>query len=176
MFGAKSRGTPRFPGCCPASGGDSGLESQASGRCPLERSKCWPSLGMSGKPEEASVSSGLPGVNVQGGWRSTESGSHTRAKVQEEAPGRKERPGQSLQSGCVPAPTHLPGGEGPWKTLNVYLFHLELPLAFSSRRVPFCHGCWGRGTPCSRHGTRPQSHRSGDVENVLGHSDWAPGC
>ena len=119
------------------------------------------------------MSSGLPGVNVKGGWRSTESDSHNLAKVQEDAPVRKERTRESLQSGCCPTPTHLPGT--PWKTLNIYLFHPEVLWAFSSRRLAFCRGYWGRGTPCSRRGTRQQSHRSDGAENVLGHSDWAPG-
>ena len=83
----------RLPGGCPVRGVDSEPESQAWGRCPLERSKCWPSLGTSGEPEAASMSSGLPGVNPDEGWRSKESGSHSRATVQEDAPRRGERRG-----------------------------------------------------------------------------------
>ena len=140
----------------------------------MERSKCWPSLGPSGKPEAASASSALPGVNVEGGWRSVESGSHSLAEVQEEAPVRKERAHQSVWPGCLPAPT--PPAGPPWKTVNVYLSHLEVPVAFSSRMSAFCRGYWGRGTPCGQRGTRQQSHWSGEAENVLGPSDWGPGC
>lgn len=106
MFGEKSRGTPRFPGGCPVSTGDSGLASHTWGRCPLERSKCWLSLGTSGKPEVASESSGLPGVNVEGGWRSLESGSHNLAKVHGEAPVRKEGARQSSRLASSPPPPH----------------------------------------------------------------------
>lgn len=41
---------------------------------------------MLGKPEGARESSELPGVNVEEGWRSMESGSHNLANVHGEAP------------------------------------------------------------------------------------------
>ena len=119
------------------------------------------------------MSSGLPGVNVEGGWRSLESGSHNLAKVHEEAPVRKEGARQSIQAGRFPAPTHLQ--VPPQKALNIYLSHQGAPVAFSSKMSAFCRGYWGRGTPCSRRGTRQQSHWSEEAENVLGVSDWAPG-
>lgn len=62
------------------------------------------------------------------------------------------------------------------ETVKSYLAHLEVPLAFSSRMSAFYRGYWGRGTPCSWCGTHQWSHCSADVENVLAHSDWAPGC
>lgn len=66
---------------CPFSGTDSGLESQALGRWPLETSKLWASVDMA-----SSISSGLPGVNVREGFRSVQSASCNFAKVQEESP------------------------------------------------------------------------------------------
>lgn len=66
---------------CPVSGIDSGLESQAWGRWPLETSKCWASVDMA-----SSMSSGLPEVNVGEGCRSLESGACNFAKVHEESP------------------------------------------------------------------------------------------
>lgn len=100
----------RLPGDCLVRGVDSEPESQAWGMCPLERSKCWPSPGTSGEPEVASASSGLPAVNTDEGWRSNESGSHSRARVQEDAPRRGERRGH-VSPATHPHWRATPGGQ-----------------------------------------------------------------
>lgn len=64
----------------------------------------------------------------------------------------------------------------PGKTVKIYLSHLEVPLAFSSRMSAFYRGYWGRGTPCSQCEVHQPSHCSDDGENVPGRSDCVPRC
>lgn len=119
------------------------------------------------------MSSELPGVNVEEGWRSMESGSHNLANVHEEAPNKKGEGTSDPLAWLFPCPPQML--VTPGMKVNIYLCHLGVPQTFSSRTSAFCRGYWGRGTPCSRCGACPESHQA-DVQNVLGHCDWAPGC
>lgn len=124
------------------------------------------------------MSSDLPGANVEGGWRSKESSSHNRAKVQEEAPGRrKERPDQTLPPGRVHMPcSPHPAADNPLEPVPSYLSHPEASLAAASGPSAFCRGYWGRQMPCSCCGTHRWARCSEAGQHSGGPSGWAPGC
>ena len=98
----------------------------------------------------------MPAVNTDEGWRSKESGSHSRARVQDDAHRRGERRGH-----VSPATPPLKGDP---QEIDHYLCHREAPWA-SSGRPAFCRGYWGRGAPCLD-----------AVQSAGAHSGWAPGC